>query len=1209
MKEPLPQQITDRLKAVLRRVRRIQFFRGLLGVLTLGLAAILVIMAADFFFAPLSTTVRWALFVGLVVVVLGSFWKLFYQPLNRKIELLQVARWLEVRHPEMQERISTAMELAGSSGPGVSANLLEELIKEAEVDVKDIDPTLEVRTKKVRAWVGPAAGLVGILLILFAIWPDQISRLFVRAVAPFSETGNAGAVAFEILPGDLEVIETDPVHIKVLYEGSNNDRLILETTKEDGEVTAELLQFSGEEDGKQVATYQLATARESFRYRVTAGKNVSDAYKVTVWPKPRFSKLEAVFEYPNYTGIAREKRELGAEGIQAIVGTQMRLDGTPNTPIESGIFMIDGTEIAPVKIEESATGGRISIDFPMEPKLAGVGTIVLKHRLGKEVEAARFPVKALADEAPVVNILTPLKRELRVKPTDQIPITYQVLEEIGLQSCELLVTINDKVEAPLKQVLPSKVKGSKKHLWKGETLVYVGDLMDNYPEAKVIKLKYRVTDNRPQEFGGASIGESETITLKISRSAESMVRQELRAQESEIREAAEEAAKDIREAKQKMEANREQIKKEELPKHAEKQLEEAREKLADAEEMLKELAEKMENTVHAPKAEKAEKAAEKAKEAREKLENAPLQDTPEDKREKLDEARKAAEDALKEIEKMRREIEKDREKVEDIAKLNELAQKERELARKAEKKAEEQAQGKPEPENEREAKKEERQQKKEEEEWKQAQREVQEELRREVAERPEAKAEVGKQQAEEARELAEEARDLAEKQEQLKELAQDAQEAQEDNNDKADAADAAENAEAQERLKEEIKKQLEEEQKDVLEEAKEQLDQARENQENRADEIPEAVDEAQKALEELEKDQPKEAAEAAKEAAEKLNDLAKPEAQQGEKGAEDQANEGDQAEQGEDAGEAGDADEADQKEGDQADPELQDLAEKQEKVAEALEELAEGNTDKALEKLQELQADAAEKFEDAVEEIPEVDGKSNERNQAEQAARQADDHAGEAAKQAEEGNQEAAADRNEKAAEALGNAAKALDAEAANLEAKAAQARAQAQADAQTAKQAEQNQAPADSKDLAEAFQKAAEAAQADTPAEAAQASKEAAEALSELAQKAMQNMQGGQKPGDKPTEKGMAQQGQPNEPQPDDTKPGEGETPPEATPDPGVPPELAKLGVSKKDWEKLKEMMRSDVSGAGASGIPEDYRNLVKQYFEEVSREGKAKQ
>ena len=54
---------------------------------------------------------------------------------------------------------------------------------------------------------------------------------------------------------------------------------------------------------------------------------------------------------------------------------------------------------------------------------------------------------------------------------------------------------------------------------------------------------------------------------------------------------------------------------------------------------------------------------------------------------------------------------------------------------------------------------------------------------------------------------------------------------------------------------------------------------------------------------------------------------------------------------------------------------------------------------------------------------------------------------------------------------------------------------------------------------------------------------------------------------------------------------------------DPGVPPELAKLGVSAKDWEKLKGVMRSDVAGGGGAEIPEDYRGLVRKYFEQMAK------
>ena len=99
--------------------------------------------------------------------------------------------------------------------------------------------------------------------------------------------------------------------------------------------------------------------------------------------------------------------------------------------------------------------------------------------------------------------------------------------------------------------------------------------------------------------------------------------------------------------------------------------------------------------------------------------------------------------------------------------------------------------------------------------------------------------------------------------------------------------------------------------------------------------------------------------------------------------------------------------------------------------------------------------------------------------------------------------------------------------------------------------------------------------------------------------------MQSGQQPGQQPGQEPGQQPGQPGQPsQEPGQKPQEGLQ--QAQGDPGVPPELAKLGVSAKDWEKLKEILRSDVAGAGGGGVPEDYRGLVKRYFQEVARGGK---
>ena len=88
---------------------------------TVALCGLLLIMAVDWFLAPVPTWARWALFGAWLVAVLLTA-KHALSPVMRKISPVALARWLELRHPEMQERISTALELQGQER-GISAGL------------------------------------------------------------------------------------------------------------------------------------------------------------------------------------------------------------------------------------------------------------------------------------------------------------------------------------------------------------------------------------------------------------------------------------------------------------------------------------------------------------------------------------------------------------------------------------------------------------------------------------------------------------------------------------------------------------------------------------------------------------------------------------------------------------------------------------------------------------------------------------------------------------------------------------------------------------------------------------------------------------------------------------------------------------------------------------------------------------------------------
>jgi hypothetical protein len=1233
------QEIQSRLGAVRSRIRRVQLTRGIAVVGTIGLAGLMVIMAADYLLAPLPVVARWALFVGWLIAVVFAA-KFGFAPLFRKIGLIQIARWLEGRHPEIEERLSTVLELS-HEGSNVSPGFLEALATAAEKDIGSVDPFSEVRSAQTRKrWGRPAIALLAILALSLAIWPSEASRLLVRAVAPFSDLGNVGAASFTILPGDLEAIEGDRIEIQIHYSGTA-DRIDFWMERNDASRFSQPLT----RDGDGHFRYLLDPARQSFRYRVRSGRDESDAHTATVWPLPEILKPEVILAYPEYTRSPELRAPLG-RGIEAVTGTHVTLTGATNTAIEAAWLEIGGQRIADARVEPSATGGRVSFSWTMDPSHSGEAVATLRHRLGREVEALRFPVEAVEDKPPLVLLISPSQRELRVRPDEVFQMRYEVTEDFAVDTLAFEVEAGEMKALP--QDLPLAVRGSRPQRFRGSGEVVVGSLRTMFNGANDLRIRVRATDARPAELGGPGTGFSEWVRLQIDQSAESFVRQELRQEQDGARDTIEQAIRDVRDAKNMMDRRRDEMQKPQVGPDARKDLDQAAEKLAAAEQALNELAPRMEESVHAAKADSVEQAAEQLAESRENLENAPLQDTAEQRQEKLAEASKAAEDAIKALEQVRQKIDEDRQRVQDLARVQELAQQQRELARQAEENLTQIAADQPTPAD-----------------WQQRQREMENALRQQLQERPDARAEALQAQAEQAKALADEARAMAESQQDFQEQSQQlaainqpagsdealreaiAQEqaaiaaaanaqleqAREEDNNLAgslpDAAAAAEQAQAQiasgeaqaaaesaqnaaaamkeaaaqadadapaeaaqaealndlaarqenlaeamealakgdpaaaqqalqearsQAFEDALRGALAEAQADIAAETQAQLAQAQEERNNLADSLPEAAAATAETQSQMAAGHDQAAAEAAQAAANSMREA------------------------------AAQADASSPAEAAQAES-LAALAERQDQVAQALEALANSDPAAAFQAMQEAGAEAAAELAQAIQTMPAVTP-SGALNEAAQNAAQGTEKAQAAAAQGQQGEQQQAASQHEQAGQNFERAAAALDRAAEEFAQAAQQAAAQA---------TDPNKAPVSPADMAEAFQQAAEAAANPQPASAAMQAAAAAQALSQAAQAGRAQMQG--------LQPGMPMPGVPGMPgaQPGEDVSDDPNRPAQASP--GLPPELARLGISASDWEKIQATLSSDVGAGGADGIPEEYRGLVKGYFESMSK------
>ncbi|MCP5547122.1 MAG: hypothetical protein H7A50_07095 [Akkermansiaceae bacterium] len=1234
MSESSRERIEGCLALVRRRIRRVQLFRALLVTGCAVLGGLLVAMALDLLFAPMPGAARWAVFGAWVVAVLVAAQRGF-SPLAKKIGLVRIARWLEGRHPEMEERLSTALELAGDAR--VSPELMDVLVDAAETDVGSVDAAREVGAVSTAGrWRWPVAALLLILVAALVVRPSDTVRLMVRAVAPFSDVGTVGAGRFEVNPGDVEVLEGQAIEISARYEG-NRSNVEAELEFESGSVVVQPME---EAEGRWV--YRLDPARESFRYRLRAGRVESDTWTATVWPEPRLVEPMVRLEFPAYTGLAPEERSLGKE-VEAVVGTSLVLSAGVNTPVETSWLALGDGRWAEGEIETSASSGRVRMERVLATGDRGAAAWMLKHRLGEAMEAAGFELEAVEDRAPEVVLLSPLRREIRVRPDEVVDLRYEVVEDFGLARVSVAAEAGRKGRIELGQVLPERYGARERMSFRGGAEVAVGELRDRLGGAREIHVRLVAEDARPEELGGPGRGESEWLILKIDENAESLSRQALREEHRDAIESLEQAMRKTREARERMDWKREDLLQDVKRPDVEKVREEVNERMAEAEQALEELSQRMEEGIHARKADEVREASEKVSESAENFEEVALQDDRESREEKLDAAREQADEALEMMRRALDEVREDGSQVDDLARMEELAQQQRELAREA---AEQAAAEAPD------------------EAWEQRQEQMEAALRQQLHERPEAKAEALARESERAKALAEEARMQSEMQENLEAMAEQAagsetsmealkeelveaqrelasearesvQESDAGESPMSEAADHAEQAarqgqaedlpkmaeegrlaaeamreaagaeepkagqekssaeetgksnqaetlaERQEHLAEAaealaegdleqavkaldaaspekdladaVREALAQEQAAIAQEARQQVAEARESRSELADHLPEAAAEAQQAREAMAEGAMSEAAAEASEASEAMGEAA--------------------AKAGEMAESAG-TPEAQVQAG-----EVVELAERQQQVAEAAKALAQGDVGEALEQLQAMQA--AESAEVAAEMMSEPEFLGDPLGEAEREAQAARDHAQQASTQGIEGQQAQAAGEHGKSSEDWQQAAEALEQASEMLAAQAAEAAQHASGS---------NRAPVDASSLAEAFQQASQASEAASGAQAADHAQQASQALQQAAAEGRARMQG---------RRSQGQPGQPGE-QPGDF-PQEGPRMPDA--DPGVPPELAKLGISAEDWEKIQAGLRSDVGAGGAEGLPEDYRELVKEYFQNMAK------
>ena len=584
----VPQPIARALRRLIHRVRGVILLRGVSAVVATALGTLLLVMALDAGFTLFSQTLRWVLTLSAFAVTVAVALWLLILPIAKTITLTGIARAIETRHPELQERLSSAVELLTSHDiPEIrgSETLIAALVAEASQDATRVKARAEVPLRAARPYLLAAVGVLIVFGGLWMLYPSITSRLLKRAVAPFMNLPNISADMLVVNPGDAILAEGQRLEIQVEVRNTAVKRCSLRKTLPDGaERSAYMTALPQSEEGYPRFTVTCPPAAEDFSYRVHAGDALTQFYDVTVVPPAVVKRLDAHYEYPAYTQRKAETKTDIPGDIRAVAGTKVTVSAMTNKPIKSAEVRLNGrrAKAMALQILPGPSGTTVcKFQIELKPRMRGRWALAMTDEYDFSNTSPDRQIVALPDKPPTVKILNPEVKKLRLKPTDRLPVAFSITDDFGLAKAEFVVATDARKGAKVTIPLPADEDMLNRTV-AGETPLLLSKLP--LRGAKQFTFCLRAADNRPAGLlKGPGEGASRTILVELDLSAESYAMQTLKSQEETIRKALEKILHELEETKKDSVPVKEQVAKaDELSKPLAERVDRMREHLAEA---------------------------------------------------------------------------------------------------------------------------------------------------------------------------------------------------------------------------------------------------------------------------------------------------------------------------------------------------------------------------------------------------------------------------------------------------------------------------------------------------------------------------------------------------------------------------------------------------------------------------------------------------
>ncbi|MFW6169051.1 MAG: DUF4175 family protein [Planctomycetota bacterium] len=433
--------VQHRVRQAARRARRLVRLYGTGWFVALVCVAAMAVGWTDYMVRFEDVGIRVICSLVLSVVVMWGFYRFLLIAWRYRCSELRAARRIEQLHPELADRLSSAVEFSREPAADAQAGSLElrrAVVSEAETVAATVDfnQCLDWR-QPARAVIAAGISLAVVAGLMF-MDSGMVALAAKRMLAPWAEnpwprrhvlqwvdvpTRLAVGRDFEAKLGDASGDLPEQVEIHYWFKGDDPSRIRT---------------FQMQPLGEHLV-HRLPNVTRPFRYRATGGDDHAMPWtELVLIEPPRIIEHEVTLYPPEYTGCPSRRADAG---FSALTGTRATVRARTNKPLSAAMLETDtsgdNTTIDLVLDEDQCgfSWDESGTDWTIEQ--SGVYGFHLIDEAGLDVGVAtQWDVRAVRDLPPTVSLKQPPADRV-VTPSARVSLEAIVKDDLAVRAVNL----------------------------------------------------------------------------------------------------------------------------------------------------------------------------------------------------------------------------------------------------------------------------------------------------------------------------------------------------------------------------------------------------------------------------------------------------------------------------------------------------------------------------------------------------------------------------------------------------------------------------------------------------------------------------------------------------------------------------------------------------------------------------------------------------